>query len=403
MQASEGRVSQAVIRSSKHERERLPYDTEPLTEEGIDLVAVVAAILGEWKVALVTFILVALAGLVYVHSLKPQYIATATFLPSEGHTETASIASILSASGPGNLYLGLMRSRSVQDDVIDKTHLLERYGTKSYEIGRAILNGKSGFIQGGDGIVTIIVRDENAQQAATLANAYLEGLQDLSDKMAQAQATQSRRFLERQLQGQRDQLTQAEQTLVQLQERTGQVAPESQASTSIGVIAGLRSQIQELQVQLAVLRQSEADGNPDVERVRSQIAQLQAQERTQETSNATTPIGAAIAAKDIPTLNLEISHAQEVVTARRAAVEAASAQFGSSRMDAQLSHPAFEVIDRALAPEFKAWPPQQQYIAAALGFAAIMALIAVLVVLVARRVLRNPEHRASLHRLRRAF
>ena len=392
-----------MIRSSNTESERLPYDTEPLTEEGIDLVALVVAIFGEWKVALITFILVAAAGLVYVHSLKPEYVATATFLPSEGHTETASLASILNATGPGTLYLGLMRSRSVQDDVIDHTHLLQRYGTGSYEIGRAILNGKSIFTQGGDGIVTITIRDENAQYAATLANAYLEGLQDLSDKMAQTQATQSRRFLERQLQAQRDQLTEAEQTLVQLQERTGQVAPESQASTSIGVIAGLRSQVQALQVQLAVLRQSEADGNPDVERLRSQIAQVQAEERIQETSSAATPIGAAVAAKDIPTLNLELSHAEEIVTARRAAVTAASAQSGSARMDAQLSHPAFEVIDRSIAPEFKAWPPQQQYIAAALGFAAIMALVAVLVVLVARRVLRNPEHRASLHRLRRAF
>ena len=221
--------------------------------------------------------------------------------------------------------------------------------------------------------------------------------------MAQAQANQSRKFFDRQLQEQRSQLGEAEQALVKLQERTGQVAPEAQASTSIGNIAGLRSQITGLQVQLAVLKQSEAEGNPDVQRLRSQIVELQAEERKQEAGKAPTPIGAAVSAADIPTLNLEISHAQETVSSRRAAVNAMGSQFGSARMDAQFSHPVFQVIDRAVPPEFKAWPPQQQYNTAALGFAVIMALAAVLGVLVARRVLSNPEHRASLHRLRRAF
>ncbi len=392
-----------MVGNRKLEEEQLPYDTEPALDAGIDLVAVFAAVLTEWKAGLAAFVVVAACGLAYVHSLKPQYVATATFLPSEGHTEAANLASILNATGPGSLYVGLMHSRSVQDDVINHAHLLQLFGTQSYEIARAVLGGKSSFAQGGDSIITIAVRDENAQNAAGIANAYLIGLQDLSDKMAQAQASQSRRFFDRQLQEQRDQLTQAEQELLRLQERTGQVAPESQAATSISNIANLRSQIQGLQVQLAVLRQSEAEGNPDVERLRLQIAQLQGQERVQEASKAATPIGAAVAAADIPTLNLQIGHAQEVVAARRAAVNSMGAQFGSARMDSQLSHPVFQVIDRAIAPELRSWPPRNQYDAAALGFALIMALVAVLGVLVARRILRNPEHRASLHRLRRAF
>ena len=391
-----------MIRNSNLETERLPYDTEPLAEQGIDLVAVAVAMLAEWKVALATFVVVAACGMAYVRSLKPQFVATATFLPSE-HTEAANLASIFQASGPGTLYLGLMHSRSVLDDIIDRQHLLQLYNTPSYEAVRGILASKTFFSQGGDSIITIGVRDEDAQRAATLANAYLLGLQDLSDKMAQSQSSQSRVFFDRQLQEARQQLNEAEQDLIRLQERTGQVAPEAQASTAIGNIAGLRSQITGLEVQLAVLKQSEAEGNPDVERLRSQIAQLEAEERKQEAGKSATPIGAAISAANIPTLSLEISHAQEIVNTRRAAVNAMSAQFGSTRMDAQFSHPVFQVIDRAIAPEFRAWPPQSQYNNAALGFAAVAALFAVLIVLVTKRILRNPEHRASLGRLRRAF
>ena len=383
--------------------ERLAYDTEPMTDGGIDLVSVAAAILTQWKIGLVTFVAVAAAGLLYVHSLKPQYVATATFLPSQGHVEASNIASILNTSGPGNLYLGLMRSRSVQDDVVERVHLRERYGVTSHEVGRDILASKSSFLEGPEGIITITIRDQNAQAAADMANAYLIGLQDLSDKMAQAESNQSRRYLDRQLDQAREQLSEAEQNLVHLQQKTGQFAPESQAATSIGNIAVLRSQITGLQVQLDVLRQSEADGNPDVERLKAQIAGLQTEERRQEAGTAATPVGAAVSAVDIPTLNLEISHAQEIVTTRRAAVTAMASQAGSSHLDPSFSHPVFQVIDRAIPPEFKAWPPPQQYEAAALGFALVLALVAVLIALVLKRVLANPEHRANFRRLRQSF
>lgn len=392
-----------MLRNTDVVSEGLPYDTEPLRDEGIDLVALAAAILTEWKVGLLTFLVLAAAGLAYVHTLKPKFVATATFLPSQGHVEAANIASILNASGPANLYLGLMRSRGVQDDVVQQVYLMKRYGVGSKEIGRAILAGKSSFSEGPDGIITISIRDENAQAAADIANAYLTGLQDMSDRMAKASSNQSRHYLDSQLEQGREQLNEAEQNLLRLQERTGQVAPETQAATSIGNIAGLRSQITGLEVQLAVLRQSEADGNPEIERVRSQIAQLQAEERKQEASSASTPVGAPIAAKNIPALNLELSHAQTLVTTRRAAVTAMAEQAASSHVDPSFSHPVFQVIDRAVPPEFKSWPPPLQFEAAAVGFGAVMALVAVLLVLVGKRIMNNPVHRASLHRLRRAF
>ena len=106
---------------------------------------------------------------------------------------------------------------------------------------------------------------------------------------------------------------------------------------------------------------------------------------------------------DIPTLNLEISHAQEIVSTRRAAVTAMASQAGSSHIDPSFSHPVFQVIDRAIPPEFKAWPPPQQYQAAALGFAFVLSLMAVLIALVLKRVLANPAHRANFRRLRRSF
>lgn len=383
--------------------ERLPYDTEPVAEEGVDLVAVFAAFVAEWRLALILFVVVAAASLAYVFHLRPEYVATATFLPSGTHTQADALSSIFSPRGPGNLYIGLLSSRSVEDDIIDHENLLALFGTKSHEQARAILAGKSSFSEGGDSIVTIAVRDKNAQNAAMMANAYLRGLQDLNDKMAQAQAAQTRRFFNQQLEEERTELNQAEDAYARLQERTGEVAPGAQASIGIGNIAGIRSQIDSLNVQLASMLQSETDQNPEVQRVRSQIAQLKQQERIQEGGGTTTPAGAAPPASKIPAVTVELNRAQRAVGERTALVNSLTNQFENARLDEDFSHPAFQVIDLAFAPETRAWPPRKNYVAAALGFAVILAMFGVVMKLIGMRVLQNPAHRANIHRLRRAF
>lgn len=383
--------------------EGLPFDTQPVPEEGIDLVAVVAALLREWPIALVVFVIVSALGAVYVRSLKAKYVATATFLPSQSQTQSQALSSIFSPRGPGNLYLGLLQSRSVQDNIIERNHLLSVFGTTSHEAARGILASKSTFVEGGDSIITILVRDENAAQAALLANAYLQGLQDLSDKMAQSQTAQTRSFFDRQLEQQRAQLNQSEEAFTKLQERTGQVASGTQAAEGIGTIAALRSHVDGLNVLLASLRESETEANPEVQRVRSQIAQLQTQERALEAGSSNIATGTATPANRIPAVTLQLNRAQRDIADHAALVHSLNTQFESARLGEDFSHAAIEIIDRAYAPEHRAWPPRQNYYIGALVLGLFAALFAVVMKLLAQRVLANPKHQASLGRLRRAF
>ncbi len=383
--------------------EHLPYDTEPVPEEGVDLVAVIAALLREWPTALLVFAIVSALGAVYVHSLKAAYVATATFLPSQGQSQTQALSSLFSPRGPGNLYIGLLQSRSVQDNIIQRNHLLQLFGTNSMEAARGILGSKSTFIEGGDSIITIFVRDTNSANAAMLANAYLQGLQDLSDKMAQSQAAQTRSFFDHQLEQQRAQLDKSEEAFARLQESTGQVASGVQAGESIGNIAAIRSQVDGLNVLLASLRQSETDENPEIERVRSQISQLQAQERALEQGSSLAATGTATPANRIPAVALQLNRAQRKIADQSALVNSLNSQFEGSRIGADFTHAAIQVIDRAYPPEHRAWPPRENYYVGSLGVGFFAALFAVVLKLLAQRILANPKHQASLGRLRRAF
>lgn len=372
-------------------------------EQGVDLVAVVVALLSEWKLALITFALVAAAGLAYVSTLKPQYVAQATFLPKGGNTETASLASIFQANGPGNLYIGLLNSRSVRDNVIRRADLMKYYGMSSHELARLVLGSRTTIAQGPDGIISLTVRDQSAEKSAAIANAYLDGLQDLSDKMAQSQSAITRKFFNRQLDEEQEALDKAEDEFAAHQIRTGQVAPETQAAVGIGNIANLQNQIVGLQVQLSTLLQSESETNPEVQRLRSQIAALEDQKRRQEVGQGFSGVGAPISAAKIPTASLDLQRAQREVSGHAARVAALNGQFGAARLDAEFSHAAFEVIDPAIAPEFRAWPPREPYQYAAIGFGLLVAFVAVVLKLIGRRIFNTPEYRVMFRRLRGAF
>ncbi len=371
-------------------------------DQGIDLLALAAKFVTEWRLGLSVFFVVALLGAVYVARLKSQYVATATILPQAGHADTESLFSMFSQQNSATVFTGLLKSRSVANDIIDRANLLRLYHTNSYAAARATLAGQSSFSVGADTILTISVKDANAQSAAMIADAYLEALDRLNLQMAQDQSRQLQRFFAEQLADERTDLFKAEDALEKTQKQTGLVLPETQAQIGLNAIAGVRSQIVNLQVQLAALLQSETDQNPQVQRLRSQIAQLQEQEGSLENGH-TSPVGAAPPAGQLPSTNLDYLRAQREVTYHNNLVNSLSTQYETARLSADLNRSAFQIIDRAVVPERKSWPPRKEFYLVVLVFGVLAGTIAVVIKLLFRRILNDPVQRQSLRGIRTAF
>jgi tyrosine-protein kinase Etk/Wzc len=372
-------------------------------ERGIDIFAVGVAILSEWRLGIVAFAVVTLLCLGFIMALKPQYVATAVLLPEEGHSENGSLASLFSNHGPGLLYVGLLQSRGVQDNVIEHANLMQLFHVSSMENAREILMSKSSFANGLDTLVTISIRDGNAQDAAKIANGYLDALQNLNQSMALQQSAQTTQFFEQQLESEREKLMVAEQQLATTQKQTGLVAPDAQTQIGLTAIASTRAEISSRQEQLTALQQSETEQNPQVLTLRSQIAQLQAQERQMEGGRGGSPVGAALPAGQMPENNLDIVRAQREVKYHDALVTSLSNQFETARLNQAFARSAFQVVDRAVVPERKAWPPRKPFFAASLGFAAFMGIVVILARLTWRRIAADPGHQAQLVQLRKAF
>ncbi len=372
-------------------------------DDSIDLLELAAKFVVQWRRFLAISLLVFAIGVAYIYSIKPLFEAYASILPQE-RDETPSPASLFSGrSSSSEIFYGLLASRSVADEVIDRVNLLAAYHTSSREIARLQLSSSTVFDAGRGGLVIIKVRDADAGQAARISNAYLESLQNEREKMILSEFEVHNRFFEQQLKSEENALAAAEQNFKDVQESTGVVQPDSQTQIGLNAIANARAQISNLQVQLSSLLLGESEQNPQVKDLRAQIAGLEAHEHSLESANSSKATGAAASARNMPQLNLDYSRKLREVRYHEALVTSISNQYESNRLKAGDSAAQFVIVDRAIAPERKAWPARRILLMLDAAVALLAGLAGIALNLLWHRIQANPRSRTHLAEMRRSF
>ena len=387
-----------------------PYEAGPTAGAGaneggesIDLLRIAVLVTAEWRLGLITALIVAAVGLGIIARLPEQFEAYTVMLPKDAPGGGSAISAFFGGARPSSTSVSLLASRTLKDDVIRRVDLRTYFRSRSQEAARLELASRTNFYPGTD-TITVQVRDRSAEMAARIANAYIDALRAMQEKMATTQNDLQRRFFEEQVQREKDALVRSETELERLQEGLGVVQVDTQTQIGLSAIADVRAQITVLQVRLAVLLRSETEENPEVETVRSQIAQLQIQEHQLEAgSGLSTGPGVAAPAGRMPAVNLEYQRKLREVRFHEALVSSLSNHFEDIRLGASTPGQSFEVIDPAVIPEFPTWPPRQPYRFLALGTGVLAGFVAIAAKLGARRLLRNPVRKARLGEIRGHF
>lgn len=371
-------------------------------DDSIDLLELATMFVVEWRIFLAVSLIVLVVGIGMIYSIKPLFEAYASILP-QGAEEASSAVSLFGARPTSEIFFGLLGSRSVEDEVIERLNLLATYRTTDREIARLRLAGSTVLSSGRGGLVIIQVREENAAQAARIANAYLEALQSQRERMLQSEFEIHNRFFLQQLKSEEDALAAAERDFRDVQEATGVVQPDSQTQIGLNAIANARAQISNLQVQLSSLLLGESEQNPQVKELRAQIAGLEAHEHSLESANSPKATGAAASARNMPQLNLDYSRKLREVKYHEALVGSISSQYESNRLKAGDSGAQFVVVDRAIAPERKAWPARRPLLMLDAGAAVLAGVVGVALMLFWRKIKSEPRNQVHLAEIRRSF
>jgi uncharacterized protein involved in exopolysaccharide biosynthesis len=294
------------------------------------------------------------------------YSATARVLPPQKETGgglaallgqaggLAGLAAGMGLGGSGDLYLGILKSRSVADAVIKRYDLAKEFKTRTPDDTRKALEGIVKMQAAKDGIITVTVDDKDPQRAAALANAFVEELGRKSVQLNLTKAGTERAFLEKRLEMVKDDLKRAENDLRSFEEKNKTIKIDSQAAASIQGIARLKAEIISREVQLASLRSYQTDESPEVKLLQAAVGKL----RTQLGRLAGSGSGGEGIPNigNVPNLGIEYARKMREVKIQEAIFEQLTKQYEVAKLTEAKDSSSIQVLDDAVVPMRKSKP-----------------------------------------------
>ncbi|CAG4884347.1 protein of unknown function [Georgfuchsia toluolica] len=238
-------------------------------------------------------------------ALPNVYTATTKILPPQQDQSAASamlaqlggLASLAGvASGlknPADLYVGMLNSRTVADNLIKRFELNAVYEQDYQSKTREKLDDKTTITAGKDGIITIEFDDKDPKRAAEVANAYVDELFNLTKTLALTEASQRRLFFEQQLEQARVNLAKAETAARAAISEGGLVKVDTQARALVETTARLRAQVAVKEVEIGAMRSFATEQNPQLLAAQQEVAALKSElarmEGTADTASTDRP------------------------------------------------------------------------------------------------------------------
>ncbi len=330
--------------------------------------------------------------------LPPQQAqsSAAAFLSQLGGVAGAA-AGAAGVKNPNDTYVGMLRSRTVADNLLKRFDLMKVYGKEYNDAARAKLAANTVIGTGKDGLISIEVEDEQPQRAANLANAYTEELQKLTKVLAVTEAAQRRLFFERQLELSKDNLANAEMTLKTTLGTRGVISVDSESRAIVETVARMRAQIAAKEVQLGSMRAFVTNDNQEYKQSAQELASMRTELAKLENGR---PASGSQAGDGDRQAGLESIKLLRDLKYHQMLYELLSKQYEVARLDEAKDAALIQVLDKALVPERKS-SPKRAIIALVAGLLTLFAAMAwVLLGATKARLLRNPAnaHRAALLR-----
>ncbi len=290
------------------------------------------------------------------HSMEAALLSQA----SSGLGMLGSLAQqTLGLKNPNDMQVALIDSRTVEDALIQRFNLQDIYGDKRESDARKELERNTSIDSGlKDGLIRISVTDEDAERAAQLANAYVASYRKLSGELAVSEAAQRRLFFEQELTKESGKLANAEEALATVEQQTGLIEPQGQATAVIESVAALRSQIAAKEVQIDAMRKFAADENPDLQLAEQELTALQ-QQIAQLGADTNTRSGDLLMPKGtVPQAALEYARRLRDAKYEETIFSFLETQYELAKIDEAKEGSVIQVVDPAVKPDKKSSPPR---------------------------------------------
>jgi capsule polysaccharide export protein KpsE/RkpR len=277
---------------------------------------------------------------------------------------------LLGLKSTGALFIGVLRSQTSQDHLIQQFDLRKVYGTQLFMNARSQLDLSTSISEDRkSGIITISVTDHSPQRAAALANAYVDELNSLVIDLSTSSAHRERVFLEERLKVVKQDLDDASNQLAQFSSKNSTLDIQQEGKAMLDMAANLAGQMVAAQAQLEGLRRIYTDNNPRVQSLNARVGEIRKQlerlsgvnskpgERpeTLRSSSGDMPYPSI---RNLPLLGVKYADYYRHTKIQETVYELLTEQYELAKVEEAKETPSVKVLDPARVPEWKSSPPR---------------------------------------------
>jgi capsule polysaccharide export protein KpsE/RkpR len=298
-------------------------------------------------------------------------LAMMAALASKGGGGLGSIAGdLLGLQSSGALFIGVLRSQTAQERLIQEFNLRKVYGARLVTDARRKLDENTSISEDRkSGIISISVTDHDPNRAAAMANGYVNELNSLVAELSTSAAHRERVFLEGRLKVAKQELDNASAQLAQFSSKHGTLDIQTEGRAMLDAAGTLSGQLIAAQSELEGIRQIYTDNNSRVralkgrvEELREQLKKLDGTGPGEATANDALP-GASDGMpyptiKSLPLLGAKYADYYREAKVQETVYELLTEQYELAKVEEAKETPSVKVLDIAQKPERKSFPPR---------------------------------------------
>jgi uncharacterized protein involved in exopolysaccharide biosynthesis len=305
-------------------------------------------------------------------------------------------AGVAGLKNPNDLYVGMLQSRTVADNIIARFNLKSVYEVDSQEKARKALDDNTVVRSGKDGLITIEVEDKNQKLVASLTNAYAEELLKLTRVLAVTEAGQRRLFFEQQLELAKNNLAAAEMKLKGGLDTHGVISVDAESRAVLLTVARLRAEVSAKEIEINSMRPFVTVENPDYKRADEELKSLRGELSKLENGRKGDEADPVAGATPGGLANIKILRDVKYF---QMLYELLAKQYEFARMDEAKDVATIQVLDKAVEPERKSKPKRAIIVIVSTLLAFIGAVGWAFMSEMKKKILQTPDSAARLAEL----
>jgi capsule polysaccharide export protein KpsE/RkpR len=270
-----------------------------------------------------------------------------------------------------------MESRTIEDNLINRFDLRKKYGLKYWEDARRKLRSRTTITEDKkSGVLTIVVKDRDPQQAVALTGAYIEELNRVMASVATSSARRERIFLEQRLTEEKKYLEDSEKKFSHFASSTMMLDVPQQTRVTVEEAAKLQGELIAARAELEGLEQIFTNENFRVRALRARVAELERElarinaGQISATANQD-PTSPYPSVKNLPVLGVEWADLYRTTKIHETVFELLTQQYEMARIQEAKEIPTVKVLDSPWVSERRYPRPWQVMILGVFGSAVL--------------------------------